>query len=199
MCREAAGVENSTHAGLFNTAPIYDLIQAGWSLEGHILPKLREKNAAKKYGSSWEYYIKAITDGAGTGSAPPKVVSPPANAKPEYVPMTQWSHKSLMIVARFYLQDPSDRQWDRDGMIEPGKPGSLITPEMLDEARKTLEAERVARNELRDKIAAEDAAENARIEANMAARKATKQAEAAARQEHLKQVAADLHAKGRAH
>jgi hypothetical protein len=199
QCREAAGVEASEDPGLLTVGPIWDMIQAGWSLEAHILPKLREMKARGKVGRSWEYYAKTIRKGVDTRNGPPKVASPPIVTKTEYVPMTQWSHKSLMIVARFHLTDPDWRQWDRDGMIEPGKPGSVITQDMLDEARKTLDAEREARNRLNEKIAAEDAAENARIEANMAKAKAAKQAEAAARQEHLKQVAADLHAKGRAH
>lgn len=76
-CREAAGLENDPSYGLLQIGPIFDLIQAGWSLDGHVLPALRSAKAAGRRGKKWAYYVPIITDGA---AAPPKRQSPPSAA-----------------------------------------------------------------------------------------------------------------------
>lgn len=61
-CRTAAGVENSPSPGLFNVAPILALIDEGFDLDRQIIPVLKAKAAAKKFGRSWAFYVDAIRD-----------------------------------------------------------------------------------------------------------------------------------------
>jgi hypothetical protein len=74
-CREAAGLENDPSPGLLVIGPMFDLVEAGWSLDGHILPRIRGARAAGRSGRSWSYYAKIVTEGA---SSPPKAPPPPA-------------------------------------------------------------------------------------------------------------------------
>jgi len=79
-CREAAGLESDRSPSLLDLSPIVALIDAGYRLESDILPKLREAKARGKRGSSWRYYVAAITDAKainqGIPAKPETVVSP---------------------------------------------------------------------------------------------------------------------------
>lgn len=70
-CRFAAGLETDPSPGLLVIGPIADLIEAGWSLEAHVLPSLRAAKAAGKRGKTWAYYAKIITNGAERPPSPP--------------------------------------------------------------------------------------------------------------------------------
>lgn len=69
--REAAGLQNSISTGLFDLSPIVKLLDAGYSLESDILPKLRAAAATGKTPSTWAYFVPAIIDGK-TKTIPPK-------------------------------------------------------------------------------------------------------------------------------
>ncbi len=75
--REAAGLENNPAAGLLVIGPISDLLDEGFDLDRHVLPVLRAKAAAGKFGRSWNFYVEAIRDARQkTGSPGSKPVPP---------------------------------------------------------------------------------------------------------------------------
>ncbi|MEW9304525.1 HNH endonuclease [Labrys neptuniae] len=133
-CREAAGIEKDPSPGLLVIGPIADLIEAGWSLERHVLPALRSAKAAGRKGKTWAYYAKIITDGATT---PPKAEPPPQEAaKPEL------TERHLIQMACRYIERGNDWPFNSPG---PGTPGTKITPEILERARAEVAAERQRR------------------------------------------------------
>lgn len=118
-CREAAGLENDPSPGLFVIGPIADLVEAGWSLERHVLPALKAAKASGRKGRSWAYYVPAITDG---GKSPPKGKPPPNDPeKPD--------------LRKRLVHWQSNGFWHSSWGPKPGEPGSEITAEMATGAR----------------------------------------------------------------
>ena len=76
--REAAGLVEANARGLRQTGVIEQLIAQGVSLEGVILPTLRDAAVAKRSVSSWAYFVPAIRErlssAVSTAGAAPQVV-----------------------------------------------------------------------------------------------------------------------------
>ncbi|MDZ5448916.1 hypothetical protein [Labrys sp. ZIDIC5] len=133
-CREAAGIENDPSPGLLVIGPIADLIEAGWSLDRHVLPALRSAKAGGRKGKTWTYYAKIITDGA---AEPPRAVAPPTEQ-----PKPELTERHLVQQARQYIERGNDWPFNSP---PPGAPGTKITPEILERARAEVSAERQRR------------------------------------------------------
>lgn len=101
-CRTAAGVENSPSPGLFNVAPILALIDEGFDLDRQIIPVLKAKAAAKKFGRSWAFYVDAIRDSRLPDA--PKLRDVPAPAGSPSVFVRSESEEWLAWIAAYAAQ-----------------------------------------------------------------------------------------------
>lgn len=126
--RKAAKLLNSPHPSLKVVGPILDLLDEGFDLERHVLPVLRAKAAAGKFGQSWKFYVEAIRDGrsksangASPSPAPRERVTnmgggmttvPDANLKPS--------------LDKFF----ADGTWPFPSP-KPGEPGCLVPADLL--------------------------------------------------------------------
>lgn len=91
LCRQAAGLENAISPELFNLSPIIALLDAGYSLEGDVLPVLKAK--AGKSARSWKFFVAAIEENRASNKriAPlPGAALPDWPARAAYVQAHQW-------------------------------------------------------------------------------------------------------------
>lgn len=121
---EAAGITGDQRfPGLQVTGPITDMIEAGWSLDRHILPKIRAMREEGRRGNSWAYYAKSIK---GSAAAPPKSEPPPAEPPRETFRQKRERIWSQQLAAARRLGAWSDH-WG----APPGSPACEIPPEFV--------------------------------------------------------------------
>jgi len=141
--REAAGLLSNPSPSLRIIGPISDLVEEGYDLDRHILPVLRAKAAAKKFGRSWGFYTEAIREARQkTGAVPfQPVPSGSASTDPRMIeghpkelifdltcgfamPLRNLASALKMLRERDFWAAPSPR---------PGQPGCRIPDEFLPE------------------------------------------------------------------
>lgn len=156
MCLDAVGHrQENVGLGIASIGPIYAMLQAGWSWDIHILPKLQEFKAKGYKGSNWDYYAKSIRNGLDKPAAVPGPSS--ASGDAYKMPESDWDKIRKMpadYLARKWVQ--GNRDWWWPDVPTPDKPGSYVTKDHLDEAKR-IEAQR--HEERMARQAAQDAAQ----------------------------------------
>lgn len=123
---EAAGISgfrDERHPGLQNLGPIRALLDRGYSLDGDILPVIRDRSRNKTF-NSWRFFEKAIIEAAAAKSAIPHR---PANqsAQADWAKrMAAWHH---------------DGTWGAWGP-KPGERGCRVPPQFLTDQPSTAVA-----------------------------------------------------------
>ncbi|MCW1839452.1 hypothetical protein [Prosthecomicrobium hirschii] len=133
-CREAAGVVDSPSPGFVVLAPLLGLLDAGYDLDGDILPVLRARRGRGR-PQGWAYFVEAIREArakragvAGLPAASAAVVS--------VTPIDRRDFRSVMaangfrpvaehydILCRAWYQDG---RWPIDRGPKPGEAGGFV-------------------------------------------------------------------------
>jgi uncharacterized protein YdaU (DUF1376 family) len=122
-CRQAAGVESDPSPGLLIIGPIVALIDAGYSLDIHILPTLRAIRAEGKSLRTWAFAKTLIVEKCG--KSPPGSIPPPAPViQLDIDPPTEidWHRR--------YNTWKERAVWGLSWGPAPLQPGSPVTPEL---------------------------------------------------------------------
>lgn len=120
-CLDAAMLIDSP--ALMAFGPIADLLEAGWSLERHVLPALRRAGASGKRGRTWSYYSPIVTD----DRARPEPVPPPPGASSKADQERGWRNK---------LVQWKRGRWDRIWGPEPLEPGCEVPVDFVERWRE---------------------------------------------------------------
>lgn len=121
-------------------APIIGLLDAGFNIDLDVLPGIRRAmSEPDARPTKWKFFVgwikacrKDRLDAEGQGRAS-------IAAETKTAPPVKQTAENLVKMAKMYLRSGD---WQFGLVIEPGRPGTPITPEILDQARAEIAAER---------------------------------------------------------
>ncbi len=126
QCLKAAGISDfrdERSPKLLNMGPIIGLLEAGYSLDGEILPTIRSKAVNGFRPATWSYYVPIVQQADTERRA---IASQP---KPDpLASLRSWPDSKWQIV----LDHSRERgEWLATYGPAPGEPGCLVPPHLL--------------------------------------------------------------------